>query len=273
MALPNFLICGAEKAGTTALYNYVKKHPNVFFSEPKETFFFNRKFDKGVEWFKKHFESYGGEKAIGEGTATTIYSSKAPHRIREVLDSPRLIFVLRDPIERAYSQYFYYLQRGKISPDLSFIQALEKNEWGILDKGKYIQFIHRFDRVDEFSIHIILNKKLKKDPGNVLGELFSFLKVDEEFRPEIGKRYNVTRYPRSREIYHWIRRGWHTVRDSVEPIFPTTIDVVRQGMRKILFDTEKPAMTEEARAYLREFYAESNARLEEYIDQDLSHWE
>lgn len=273
MKLPNFLICGAEKAGTTALYNYVKRHPNVFFSRPKETFFFNRNFDKGVGWFKKHFDEYGGEKAIGEGTATTMYSSKAPQRIREVLNSPRLIFVLRDPIERAYSQYFYYLQRGKISPDLSFMQALRNNEWAILDKGKYIQCIRRFNRVDEFSIHIVLSQNLRKKPGKVLGELFLFLGVDGSFCPELGGKYNVTRYPKSREIYHWIRLSWHTVRDAIEPMFPSTIDAVRKGMRKILFDTEKPAMSEEARAYLRQFYGEPNARLEEYIERDLSHWE
>lgn len=255
------------------MYKYLKKHPNIFFSHPKETFFFNRRFERGVEWFEKHFDEYEGEKAIGEGTATTMYCPKAPFRIQKVLNSPRLIFVLRDPIERAYSQYFYYLQRGKISPDLSFVQVLNNNEWEILDRGKYIEFINNFDSVSSFEVKVVLNRNLKLSPEEVLRDVFLFLDVNESFRPEVGDRYNVTRYPKSRTMYHWIRQSWHMVRKAIEPVFPTTTDVVRQGMREILFDTEKPEMSEEARAYLREFYAEPNARLEGYLERDLSHWE
>ena len=65
VVLPTFLITGAERAGTTALFQFLRQHPNVCFSRPKETWFFNRRYDRGIDWFASHFEHYEGETAVG----------------------------------------------------------------------------------------------------------------------------------------------------------------------------------------------------------------
>lgn len=269
MILPNFLICGAEKSGTTSLYKYLNSHPDILFSKPKETFFFNRHFSKGKKWFAEHFNDYSGEKLIGEGTATTMYSSKAPQRIQEVLGSPKLIFVLRNPIDRAYSQYYFYLKKGKIEPSQSFVESIKEDSWGILSKGIYIDHLIKFSNFDK---KILLSKDLKRKPVSTIREVFSFLGVNNKFYPTVGEEYNKTTYPRSRATYHYIRSVWHAIRSVVEPTFPGAVDVVRKKVRNIMFGKKKPEMSREVKEYLQDFYADPNVRLEHYLDSDLSHW-
>jgi hypothetical protein len=93
-------------------------------SRPKETFFFSDEFDRGVEWFRRHFEAHDGETAIGEASTTTMYAPNAPSRIRQVLGCPKLIFCLRNPIERAYSEYFFKMAQGRISGDVTFEEVI-----------------------------------------------------------------------------------------------------------------------------------------------------
>ena len=107
MILPNFLVIGAQKAGTTALTKFLRQHPDVCFSRPKETWFFDKRYDRGLEWFASHFEHYNGEQAIGEGTARLLQCEAAPERIANDLGNPRLICILRDPVDRAFSQYHF----------------------------------------------------------------------------------------------------------------------------------------------------------------------
>ena len=114
--LPTFLICGAPKAGTTALYEYVRQHSDV--SIPKETGFFHRNCHKGEDWFRSHFSDWEGGEAIGEVFVTTMSTPGAEERVAELIPDARLIFLLRDPVDRAYSDYSFNVQQGWTPPDI-----------------------------------------------------------------------------------------------------------------------------------------------------------
>lgn len=105
--LPNFLIVGAARAGTTSLYYYLKQHPDVFMSPKKEIDFFDvdKNFEKGLDWYERYFEGYTGQKAIGEASPLYMYLEKVPKRIAKVIPDVKLIFILRNPVDRAYSHY------------------------------------------------------------------------------------------------------------------------------------------------------------------------
>jgi sulfotransferase family protein len=159
MTLPNFLIIGAMKSGTTSLYFYLKQHPQAYMSSLKEPNFFalegsNLNFDgaEGKEriqrWLKRDFltdiEEYralfrgaAGETAIGEPSPIYLYSPEASRRIRHYVPEAKLIAVLRSPVERAYSA-FLYMTRGGREPLKAFPEALQAEESSMRDNWEWI---------------------------------------------------------------------------------------------------------------------------------------
>ena len=105
-----------------------------------------------------------------------MYHPKAPERVENTLGTPRLVFLLRDPVERAYSQYFFYMHKGKISPDRTFVESIQSDERGIVKKGKYKKYVSRLeDRFGKERVNVILKKYLKENPGEIVTEISDFL--------------------------------------------------------------------------------------------------
>ena len=114
--LPNFIVIGAMKAGTTSLFQYLRDHPDVFMSSPKELHFFSARGGKDLDWYEAHFAAAGTAIAIGEASASyTTYpdSEGVPERIAEVIPDARLIYLVRHPIERMRSHYLHRIGAGK----------------------------------------------------------------------------------------------------------------------------------------------------------------
>ncbi len=146
MAMPNFLIIGAAKAGTTALYSYLKQHPQIYMSPEKEPHFFafegeqpnfggtagkqewlNRTVITDIETYRKQFQKVSREIAIGEASALYLYIPKAVERINHYIPDVKLITILRNPIERAYSAFLFQI-RDELEPITDFAQALEEEK-------------------------------------------------------------------------------------------------------------------------------------------------
>lgn len=110
---PNFLVLGAAKCGTTSLCAALARHPDVFFSEPKEPVFFEREYEQGLDYYwEEYFSGWDGQSAVGEGRVYNLYLPFVPPRIRESLPEARLICILRDPVERAHSHWWHRVTRG-----------------------------------------------------------------------------------------------------------------------------------------------------------------
>jgi hypothetical protein len=130
-ALPNFIIIGAQKAGTTSLYAYLRQHPNVLACAYKEVNYFDFNFHKGTHWYCRQFldptnlECKRGSKyVVGEATPYYLFHPLVAKRIRDTVPTARLIVLLRDPVTRTYSQYQHNLRKGRET--LSFRDALER---------------------------------------------------------------------------------------------------------------------------------------------------
>src|SRR5947209_13351977 len=134
--LPDFLIIGAQRGGTTSLYHYLRAHPAVHSSAVKDTHFFDKKFHKGVSWYRAHFPTRF-EKAYarrfrhqdfvtGEASPSYLFHPHAPSRTARLLPHVKLIVLLRNPIDRAFSQYYHALALGH--EKLSFEEALEREQ-------------------------------------------------------------------------------------------------------------------------------------------------
>jgi hypothetical protein len=196
--LPNFLIIGASKAGTTSLWAYLREHPQVFMCEPKELHFFvaDMNWSRGLRWYEQHFEDAGDAIAVGEACgAYARYPMRrgVPARIAEVIPDARLIYLVRHPIKRMISNYILNVRLG-VERESSLERALFTDPQ-YLDASRYTmqieQYLPYFDREQ---LLIVQSEDLSEDRGLTLERIFEFLRVDGSWVPDnLDREYNLTR--------------------------------------------------------------------------------
>lgn len=199
MTLPNFLIVGAMKAGTTWLAINLKQHPQVFMPD-REIHFFNHpeNYQRGVEWYDQQLAGAGNAIAIGEKTAGYLLDQKTPSRIHEFLPDTKIIIVLREPVARAISQINHHIRSGEVNPNIAVDNFMESPEFRgidrkfkILERGHYLKQIKRYYQFfDPKNILIIINETdIKKKPKKTLQKACEFLGIDPAFNfPKSGKQ-------------------------------------------------------------------------------------
>ena len=290
MTMPNFFIIGAQKAGTTSLYHYLKQHPQVYMSPHKEPHFFEGMHSDfrrpgrrstpvtDLGEYQRLFEGVSGEKAIGEASASYLYSPKAPALIKRSIPEAKLIAVLRNPAERAYSNFLYCVQVGR-EPLASFAEALEaegarmRDNWGPLwhykQKGFYYGQVKRyFDTFGRDRVGIWLYEDLRDDPVKMLRDVFRFLDVDGRFVPDMSMEYNPTGLPRNKILYIQLRKLTARNPAFVERFLPAGL----RGYVKSWFFDKPPPFPAEVRRQLTYSYREDILKLQELIGRDLSPW-
>ena len=188
---PNFIIAGAEKSGTTSLSFYLSEHPDIYIPRVKELHFFENanNYSKGLGWYEKQFAGCKGEKAVGECTPFYMYDDTCAEKIKKAFPEIKILFILRNPVDRAYSNYWHQVRGGK--EFLPFEAALEREQrrikksrfhsltYSYLDKGFYsIQIKRFFDLFDSKQLCIVIFEEFKKHPDKVLNQIYDFLGVD-----------------------------------------------------------------------------------------------
>lgn len=278
MVLPSFLICGAQKAGTTALYSALRRHPDVCMSRPKETEFFSWRYRRGWEWFGTHFDHYDRETAIGEASTRTMPTPEAPARIAERMPGARLIFLLRDPVERAHSAFWYYITRGILCPGESFEDFI-RNEGHplrqeIIHYGFYDRHLSRFFQYFDDSQCLLLRyENLRADPRATMQCVCRFIGVDLfDGDAKLCRETNVTKYPTSQPLYALGRRLWKPVQRAANDLVPSLVDRVRSMGKRWFLRSDRPALSDSARQYLRKTYAPTMSNLEQTFNLDLAPW-
>jgi hypothetical protein len=293
MVLPNFLIIGAAKAGTTALCDYLKQHPQIFISYIREPHFFafqkeeinfrgpgDRKIHQHTitdfAEYQRSFKGSAGKVAIGEGSTTYLYSPQAPARIQATLPEVKLIAVLRNPVDRAYSSYLHLVRDGQ-EPLTDFAQALQAEAtriqehwmplWHYQQRGFYYQQLHRYyDLFRQEQIKIYLYEDLIQDPEGLLKDLFGFLEVDDTFAPDVFAKPNISGIPKN-QLLHWFLTQPNPIKTLLRPLVPSQ---VRQNIH--LSNLEKPQLSPETRQKMLEVYREDILQLQTLIQRDLSSW-
>ena len=290
MTMPNFFIVGAQKAGTTSLYHYLNQHPQVYMSPRKEPHFFegmdsefrrpgrrNAPVDDLAE-YQALFEGAAGERAIGEASASYLYSPRAPGLIKDSVPDARIIAILRSPADRAYSNYLHVVQVGR-EPLGCFAEALQAEEsrmrgrWGPLwyykDKGFYYAQVKRyFDTFGRDRVGIWLYEDLRYDAPGTLGEVFRFLGVDESFVPDASVEHNPSGVPRVGRLYTGVRALTARNPVLVERVLPARL----RGYVKSRLFAKPPPFAPELREDLLYSYKEDISKLQELIGRDLSAW-
>lgn len=178
MVLPNFVVIGAPKSGTTSLCFQLAQHPDVFISDKKELDFFNRQYGLGQGWYEKQFEPWTGEAAIGEGSVlygVTSLRPEVPHRIAEMLPQAKLIYMTRHPINRIESMWFQHVSNGDHIPE--FNQAV-REWWPLIDGSLYWKQLNAYRRYfDDEQFLLLFLDDYKANTAGILSKTYDFLGV------------------------------------------------------------------------------------------------
>ena len=220
--LPNFIILGSQKAGTTSLHRVLKQHPEIFMPEKKELnfFFHDSEYAKGEAYYQAFFApALSTAKAIGEASPGYICHPQAPERIHRLVPEAKLIVTVRNPIDRAYSQYWD--NRRSLSESMTFPEAIETTleatyqpgKLGYFSRGTYLQYIHRYLALfPENSLLVLCFEELRNHPQKFYRRCFKFLGVDPDFIcPEMAQAANPAEIWNN-PLYRWFFNNPHRAR-------------------------------------------------------------
>ena len=300
MVLPNFLVIGAAKSGTYSLFNYLRQHPQIYMSSLKEPQYFvftegeklcfngpgdmaaNPGVTTDLDSYCKLFEGVTDEIAIGECSTYNLYCHGAPERIKNLLPDVKIIAILRNPVERAYSNFLYLFSSGR-EPLNSFEQALKAEPerikanweyfWHYKNQGfYYAKLKHYFDIFDRKQIKVYLYEYYQSKPIMLLKDIYTFLDVDSSFVPNITERYNVTKIPKSLTFHNFIARP-NPVRLFLKArLSKKWQKKIGRAVRKLNQSNIKPEIDPLLKNKLILEYREDIIQLQDLIQQDLGNW-
>ena len=275
---PNFLVAGAAKAGTTWLHYCLEVHPEVFVPKQKELHFFSypRLYEKGTEWYESFFREGAAKKAVGEVSPSYMPSPEAPSRIQNYNPNMRLIFILRNPIERAYSHYCMDMRIGKVSTDINAgLSPQNPRVTSGLYYSKLTQYLKLFPSEQ---IKIFLFDDIKNHPETLLAELYAFLEVDSSFKPlSLSKAKNTKKsLPKFPILYKYLKGVYEGIISRSEFSRGLLTQLRLRGyfdlFHKLNQGSDFPRLSKEKERRLAEFYFKDVVDLSDLIGRDLSFW-
>lgn len=275
---PTFLIGGAPKAGTSSLYHYLDQHPNVCMSARKETGVFMDNYDRGLTWLAEtYYQHYDGESAVGEGSAGVLRRPECAERIYRALPEVKLIFLLRDPIDRLHSHFSFLQGVRAIDAEWSFsayIRSDHRLRDRLIDQGFYHKHLTRFAQYfDRDQMLILLFDDLCTDTAATVRRAYQFIGVVSSFNPDLDT-YNRTREPRFETAYRVLEGIWQKVRSHLSMYTINQTRRLRKAVKSVVTQTtNRGAMSRADAVYLHDLYADSNRKLAHWLERDLSDWE
>jgi hypothetical protein len=270
--MPDLLIAGAQKSGTTALYAWLGEHPEVFMSRPKEVHYFDQHYEEGAQWYQQHFKDAGSSQMAGEATPSYFYFEEAARRMARDVPAAKLIVLLRDPVNRAYSHYHHSLSRNEeclpfhealmAEPErLSQGDLVARARYSYVDRGRYASQVRRLlSLYPRQSIHFDLFENLRDSPSQTYQRAVDFLGLDPAFvPPSLGMKAN-----------RYLGRRLRRVRRMLPKRLPLKGQI---GKLQRVPVRGYPAMDPAARDYLVELFADERDELASLIGCDLGAWQ
>ena len=279
----NLFIVGAPKAGTTSLHHYLNEYPEILMSIIKEPDFFSdiEIQEQGLYYgssrinnitkYNSLFLDWIDESIIGEASVSYLFYPNVPQRIKIYNDNSKIIIMLRNPIERAFSHYLMDYRLGLTSN--SFEEEFDKKttlnfqQYFLL--GNYFQQVKRYlDIFGKENVHIIWYSDFIEKTENELNKVISFLGLNTDFSVDFNKIHNSFSMPKNnfiRKIYSlvWLRK-------TLSFLFPVNIQII---LKKALFNEDnKPKLSEKTRELLCKYYLSDIESLEKLLSVNLSKW-
>ena len=251
LPLPTFLIIGAQKSATRWLRVHLGEHPDVF-TAARELEFFDNNFDDGVDAYRRGFKGWSGQRFVGEATPGYMIwrkgVDKVAARIEDTLPDVRLLAILRNPVDRAYSAFLHHMARGRIAPDADLLETIratppERDHLSLISGGWYGESLEPYVRRFGDRLLVLFQDHIADDVTAVYRRAVRHVGADPSFVPD----------------------GLDAVLFSSDAKLPRdAARLDRDGRRRALSPSEREA--------LYPYFADDIVRLEELVGADLSRW-
>ncbi len=294
---PEFLIIGAARSGTTALHAYLRQHPQIFMPAHKEPNFFafegldltcegpgaddiNNSITRFSD-YQRLFDSAPDTATCGEASPLYLYSERAPAQIKRHVPNARMVVILRNPVEQAFS-HFMYATKQCIEPESDFTTALGLENKRLADNWQPLFGYSSFPRYAEqlsryFAIFpkqqflIRTYEDFQDKPNEVLKDIFGFIGVDVGFKPDMSQKLNAGGVPKNQALQNFLMKSNPITRAIGLVVPPATRLRIRDRLAKLNLDRAE-AMPDAARTILHQRLDDEIIRLEHLIARDLSAW-
>lgn len=267
--LPEFVIIGAAKAATTWLRNQLFARPDVFLPK-EEPHFFSREYGRGEEWYHSWFQGAADNQSIGEKSADYLADPLAPERMSRLLPSARLVVQLRNPVERAYSDYCMLYRRGSVGADISsYLGSQPSPEPRFLEDGLYFKHISRFlDWYPASQIKVITYDDIRGCPEQMVAEIATFLDLPELPQPlPLVPNANVKDAPL---LPLSVRLALAPAKKWVAPLRSHAWFKAIHG--KLAREIAYPSLTADLSASMRDRFSSDVEQLGVLLGRDLTAW-
>ena len=296
--MPDFFIVGAARSGTTSLDRYLSQHPEIYMTPRKETHFFardflppcfkgpgderlNRLLIREEEQYAQLFAQAANAKAVGESSAFYLSFPGTAQRIAQAVPHARILILLREPVERAYSAYTFLAGRetGSFEEGLRLEQERKQQEfepmWWYTSLGLYSRQVKEyFDVFGSRQVKVLLYNELFANPGPLLHEVFAFLGVREDISIDTSVQYNPAGIPKSRRLYSMLDRfiyNPNALEKRVKSLIPQRLRLI-WASKALGMLTQSVPLASQIRAQLKAYFAADVGRLEEVLQRDLLCW-
>lgn len=298
--LPNFLIIGAQKAGSTFVHECIREHPDAFMPRNEIAFFEDPDYlDNEISQFISIFDAVKNEKAIGIKCPDYLARPECPERIYKHIPNAKLIMVLRNPVDRAISAYYWFMQVG-IIPIRPLEQGLKDIISGLYDNhyprsreiinyGFYYEHLMRYlHYFEKNKLLIVLQSDLRDNPRQVISRIYRFLEIDDSFVPK-----TLTTRPKQ-SVYSLTRLKWlsaanrlffytyssdednmmvlHPIDNKLSKLCYYILVAIDRYLLAFIFGNNKVKLNEYTRNILADIYIKDIALLEKFLGQELTKW-
>lgn len=264
----DFLIIGATKSATTWLQQSLQQHPSISMPDP-EIHYFSREYDRGADWYLSHFAS--DDKSIkGEKSNSYMDTQDACARIRKDLPKVKLIAQLRNPIERAYSDYCMLYRRGEVGPDIARYLDPRTGDGGrFLNGGLYYDQLQPYmNAFDASQLLLLLYENIPTAPQRQLDAVAAFLGLDDGLSaPAVGSK---VKDKTEAIISPPLRKLLRPLKGLARPFRDTRLFRAARGL--IAGELQYPPLESDLRRRLTDYYLPQIEKLERMGGPDFSSW-
>lgn len=274
--LPHFLIIGAAKSGTTWLRETLRAHPDVFMPE-EELNFFSRHHHRGLAWYAAHFSATPAGALCGEHANTYLTDREVPARVVTALPDVKLLVVLRNPIERAYSAYCMQFSRGRVSADIErHLDPVRSDFPNLIRNVRYCEPLERWlGYVPRERLLLTLHEQIRHEPAALTNEIAEFLGLSRT--TPLQPFNSVVNEKKAATAPLWLKQTLfplvqnETIRKRVVGL-ARSVGIYDRIERRLARPLAYPRMTADLRERLSDYYGNEITALAAMLGRDLSHW-